>query len=106
VVRAEVVQEPLPSAGAQVQREHRRSGGSRGGNLCQQGIDLLIAVCDHRQYRRDEHLAREICLDDGVNQVEPGARRRRARLECRMDVLVEERDGYPHADRYRTIRHG
>ena len=106
VMPAEVAQEPLPSARAQVQREHRGAGGTRGGNLREQGIDLLVAVGDHRQYRRHHHLAGQTCLHDGANQLEPRSRRRRTRLECSVGVLIDERDGYAHADRYCPAGHG
>ena len=63
--------------------EHGRAGRSCGGDLGEQGIDLLVAVGDHRQDRRHQHLAGQACLDDGSNQLEACPRRRRTGLERR-----------------------
>src|SRR5687768_14828512 len=99
---AEVAQEQFPSTGSQVQREHRGTVGSRGGNLREEGIDLLVASGDHLPYRLKQTLTGQIRLLDGANQLKTRSLPVLTRLERRVDLLIDERNRDAHADRYRS----
>src|SRR5215207_8699023 len=82
-----------------MKRKDRRSGRPGSRNLCQDLIELVVAVGDHRQYRSDQHGARQAGVGDCPDQPQPRLRCRRTRFQRFMDLLLGERDRDRHAHR-------
>ena len=81
VLAAQPGGEPLPGAGAQVQRHHRHPRGTGGGDRAHRGVQVGQPVSQPGQHRREEDAARQAGVGQRPDQVEACPRGRNAGLQ-------------------------
>jgi len=75
-----------------VQGEDRRRRRAGSGDPAEEGVDRGVVVAEVGDDRRDHDVAGKSGVGHGPDQVEPGSRRGRSRLETMVQFFVADGD--------------